>query len=463
MTEKQATWRPTTAKKPPHLSVTISPEQRAQALTAALKGATVAFSSTPTTTPSESPSVRGDPGHGYIASNTYWTGKNEEVKALHRNGSRRTSPSRGRFLSPQDATAGRTTRELLSPAIAARVASTNTSPIRKGVSKSPRRGLPQEAANGEPHQLQPQITPSAAWPRQASTVSSSDVETGGPGSRKQPNYGSVLAPSHAKAVLVPLKPKVHTQLQRTNTGTRVMDAKTRQDTIERMADAMVASSLASRRPISPAKAQSGRVHVSRRRSASVQDIYRLRSRPEELKPPPGKAPRPLKTTLRKHSSENSNEEFEPQKRGRRHLVRKHPHKHREGDRKRWRDKITESERRRYEGVFAANRGRLLESADSIASPTRLLDLNSDSNMVVNVIVRDIWERSRLPSHTLCEIYDLVAPDGPHKLNREQFVVGLWLIDQALKGRKLPARVSDHVWASVRHTQGIKYKPHKPIT
>ena len=83
-----------------------------------------------------------------------------------------------------------------------------------------------------------------------------------------------------------------------------------------------------------------------------------------------------------------------------------------------------------------------------------MDPNAESNHVANVVVRDIWERSRLSSHVLEQIYDLVAPNEATTLSREQFVVGLWLIDQKLKGRKLPVKVSESVWASVRHTHGI---------
>lgn len=163
----------------------------------------------------------------------------------------------------------------------------------------------------------------------------------------------------------------------------------------------------------------------------------------------------MKQTLRKVSPEDDDESIEITKRGRRHLVRKHPNMHHEGDRKRWRDKVTESERRRYEGVFAANRGLLLKSPDPRASPSRLVDPGSQSNQVANIVVRDIWERSRLPASVLEQIYDLVALPSSDVLNREQFVVGLWLVDQKLKGRKLPIRISESVWASVRHAQGIK--------
>lgn len=41
-----------------------------------------------------------------------------------------------------------------------------------------------------------------------------------------------------------------------------------------------------------------------------------------------------------------------------------------------------------------------------------------------------------------------------RLDRAEFVVGLWLIDQRLKGRKLPTRVSDSVWGSVGTLTGI---------
>lgn len=78
------------------------------------------------------------------------------------------------------------------------------------------------------------------------------------------------------------------------------------------------------------------------------------------------------------------------------------------------------------------------------------------NSVVNGVVQDIWRRSRLPEDVLEEIWDLVDPEGEVcKLSKEQFVVGLWLIDQRLKGRKLPMKVSESVWSSVRGLSGIK--------
>ena len=161
----------------------------------------------------------------------------------------------------------------------------------------------------------------------------------------------------------------------------------------------------------------------------------------------------MKQTLRKQH----HEEDEDEKRGRKHRLRKHPNVHNEGDRKRWRDKLTVKERKRYEGLWAANRGVLhdLETFDNTPRSVPTEDL------VLNVVVQDIWERSRLPRDVLEEIWDLVAEEGAHSLTREQFVVGLWLIDQILKGRKLPVKVSMSVWSSVRHTQGVKIS-NKPI-
>lgn len=114
-----------------------------------------------------------------------------------------------------------------------------------------------------------------------------------------------------------------------------------------------------------------------------------------------------------------------------------------GDRKRWRDAVTERERKRYEALFASNRGLLLPSALA--------------NSISPLVVRDLWTRSRLPIPELEYIWNLVAVHGDRCLNKEEFVVGLWLIDQRLKGRKLPVKVSETVWASVRGLQGIKVK------
>jgi len=77
--------------------------------------------------------------------------------------------------------------------------------------------------------------------------------------------------------------------------------------------------------------------------------------------------------------------------------------------------------------------------------------------VSGLVVRDIWSRSRLPMDILESIWNLVDGQGIGQLTRQEFVVGLWLIDQRLKGRKLPVKVGDSVWDSVRLIQGIKIR------
>jgi hypothetical protein len=183
----------------------------------------------------------------------------------------------------------------------------------------------------------------------------------------------------------------------------------------------------------------------------------------------------------------------------RRLVRKHPNKHHEGDRKRWRDALTAEERKRYEGVWAANRGvlcalrpaehRYLERSPR-GDPAALQLREALKDQVEGVVVREIWSRSRLSRVVLEGVWDLVVDSfrssssagaaaeqrnlsgggggaageddaklvaGSGRLTKEEFVVGLWLIDQRLKGRKLPVRVSESVWDSVRGLPGVKVK------
>jgi len=148
----------------------------------------------------------------------------------------------------------------------------------------------------------------------------------------------------------------------------------------------------------------------------------------------------------------------------RHL-RKHPNKHHEGDRKRWRDAVTERERKRYEGVWAANKGMCfsftIEEENAFRHSRDAAWVKgaraAPVDQVSNIVARDIWSRSRLPEAVLETVWDLVDCDGVGRLNKDEFVVGMWLIDQRLKGRKLPVKVTDSVWASVRRLQGIKIR------
>ena len=158
--------------------------------------------------------------------------------------------------------------------------------------------------------------------------------------------------------------------------------------------------------------------------------------------------------MRKQASV-SEEDLACHRRGRKPRIRKHPNKHHEGDRKRWRDEITALERKRYEGVWAANRGLLVQ--DQAAVGGRAVDANND---VCNLVVRDIWRRSRLHDHILEEVWNLVDEKRIGSLGRAEFVVGLWLVDQRLKGRKLPVKVSSSIWLSARGIQGLQIPKYK---
>jgi hypothetical protein len=142
-------------------------------------------------------------------------------------------------------------------------------------------------------------------------------------------------------------------------------------------------------------------------------------------------------------------------RGRKHLMKKHPNKHAEGDRKRWRDEITERERKRYLAVWASNKG--LYATNGAIAPFNMMQKSKhlDLQAISNLVVRDIFKRSRLSFDVLAEVYNLVDRQKNGGLSREEFVVGLWLIDQHLKGRKLPIRVSLSVWQSASGLGGIR--------
>ncbi|OAP62916.1 hypothetical protein AYL99_02143 [Fonsecaea erecta] len=301
----------------------------------------------------------------------------------------------------------------------------------------------------------PQSTTGSLWPRLRVTPPQTDSESDTGRSKIEHTPQPLAAPVPLRANRAAVVAQEQAPVQDTRTGM----------TASSLADAMVAGSIAAThtgsRGASPASKKVP-PPIPRRRSKSVGAFSGARqlmhlpgmrsetvSQTPKLKPLPM---RPMRQTLRNNSPDR--DEQAEEKRGRRHW-RRHPNMHHEGDRRRWRDKITERERKRYEGVWAANRGLLLDyDLDNPDSELRK-DGTPASDLVVNVVVRDIWERSRLPKDVLEEIWDLVAQPGAKTLNREEFVVGLWLIDQRLKGRKLPVKVSPSVWSSVRHPQGVK--------
>lgn len=228
---------------------------------------------------------------------------------------------------------------------------------------------------------------------------------------------------------------------------------TKHMTGENLSNALVGAALASSRTASPNPVKLATPEFGRKQHHHHHSPFHRSPSPPKPQPT-GK----LRSTMRKErSSSDDEEESEKYKRKGTRIMgmgRKHPNKHHEGTRKRWRDQITEREKKRYEGVWAANKGLFIPSTLS-RSPSRgpeedpLLDIS-------NMPVKEIWMRSRLPDHELEEVWDLVDGRGVGRLRREEFVVGMWLIDQRLKGRKLPARVSESVWASVRGV-GVKIR------
>ncbi|CAK7216650.1 Increased rDNA silencing protein [Sporothrix bragantina] len=134
---------------------------------------------------------------------------------------------------------------------------------------------------------------------------------------------------------------------------------------------------------------------------------------------------------------------------------RHRHKHHEGARRRWREAVSDRQRRRYEAVWASNRGSRGIKGGGDNDDGASVVANDDEETVPNVVVRDLWRRSRLPVDELAEVWDLVDETGTGRLTKAGFVVGLWLIDQRLRGRKIPARVSESVWTSARGVQAPK--------
>ncbi|KAL3607789.1 Increased rDNA silencing protein [Fusarium poae] len=134
-------------------------------------------------------------------------------------------------------------------------------------------------------------------------------------------------------------------------------------------------------------------------------------------------------------------------------LHKGKHAHHEGARKKWREEVTPRERKRYEAVWASNRGLLLDLPNAPGEA-----MNGDSSdCVLNTVVREIWKRSRLPIDELAEVWDLVDRQGEGVLGRQEFVVGMWLIDQRLRGRKIPTKVSDSVWGSANGDMTVHSK------
>lgn len=202
-----------------------------------------------------------------------------------------------------------------------------------------------------------------------------------------------------------------------------------------LANAMVGANLAIKSTTPPKRSRTPPpLPLPRRKNTHNHDLFHHRARSLS---PQKKQPGKLRTTLR-------TDEVDEKQRMKKHHFRQ-PNKHHEGTRERWRDFVSDAERKRYEGVWAANKG------------LYILD-PSQADEVSNLVAKDIWSRSRLPADRLAMVWDLVTTDENNRqetasarrtLTRDQFVVALWLIDQMLKGRNLPHSVNASVWSSVR--------------
>lgn len=232
---------------------------------------------------------------------------------------------------------------------------------------------------------------------------------------------------------------------------------------ESLSNAIVASSIASARAPSPKPTKIPPTPPKPRRRSRSRSILSLGHRHTHSHDHNARHSSPPKGGLRQTLRDTPKPEI-PHLHHHHHRlpIHRHPHKHHEGDRKRWQSSVTEQERKRYEGVWAANKGLLIPIPPLLSPPSSLYYEDAMNKyppnapeMVLNLVVRDIWSRSRLAPLSLEHVWNLVDRQKTGLLDREEFVVGMWLIDQQLKGHKLPVKVPDSVWDSVRRISGVK--------
>lgn len=77
-----------------------------------------------------------------------------------------------------------------------------------------------------------------------------------------------------------------------------------------------------------------------------------------------------------------------------------------------------------------------------------LESASMEDLMHGIVVKRIWKRSKLLDEVLGAVWDLVDFRKDGTLNKAEFLVGMWLVDQCLYGRKLPKTVPKSVWNSV---------------
>jgi hypothetical protein len=205
-----------------------------------------------------------------------------------------------------------------------------------------------------------------------------------------------------------------------------------------LANAIVGANLALSRNPSPYKSTS-----------NVGNPLLSPSRPSKSRSAsPKKLTGALRETLRKDNGQEESSDEGHHLRGRK-IVRRGLHRFGEGgEGRKWHEEISEEEFKRYAGLWASNRGFLFTARE------RALTKDNLDEEVHNFITRELWRRSRLPDKLLREIWDLVDDRKLPRLTKASFVVGMWLIDQRLKGRKMPVKVGTTVWESVHRLEGV---------
>lgn len=133
-----------------------------------------------------------------------------------------------------------------------------------------------------------------------------------------------------------------------------------------------------------------------------------------------------------------------------------------------REYITEQERKRYDGVWVANKGLYMnlvdpatlkqgaeeQESENVALKASMLSTKTEpspmqeTSLMLNLVVRDLWSRSRLPPDLLRQVWELVDTRKDGTIERKSFIIGMWLVDQCLYGRKLPKQLDNSVWNSV---------------
>ncbi|CAG8664885.1 10047_t:CDS:2, partial [Racocetra persica] len=81
-------------------------------------------------------------------------------------------------------------------------------------------------------------------------------------------------------------------------------------------------------------------------------------------------------------------------------------------------------RKRYEIVFGANK--------------------DDDGYIDGAVVKEIYVRSRLDNQTLRKIWDLLDTDGDGRLSKNEFCVGMFLIDERLRGNPVPDELPEQL-------------------